>query len=100
MTFNDFSADINKKLETIKPDAFFVFNKQPLVLFFDLTSENIGKKNESEIHKLVWSFDNFSVIFLINRSNGILLDTQENDYGRLFGSLIIIQVIFRKKQIL
>ncbi len=65
VTFDGFSTDINKKLDTIKPDAFFVFNKQPLVLFFDLTSENIGKKNEIEIHKQVWSFDNSPVIFII-----------------------------------
>ena len=64
-TFDYFSADINKKLDTIRPDAFFVFNKQPLVLFFDLTLENIETKNESEIHKQVWSFDTSPVIFII-----------------------------------
>ena len=62
--FNGFSSDINKKLDEIKPDAFFVFNKQPLLLFFDLTSIN-DEETEKEIHKKVWSFDNSPIIFVI-----------------------------------
>lgn len=66
--FNDFSSDISKKLEEIKPDAFFVFNKQPLLLFFDLTSINDEEK-ENEIHKKVWSFDNSPIIFIIKNTD-------------------------------
>jgi hypothetical protein len=62
--FDGFSSDINKKLEDIKPDAFYVFNKQPFILFFDLTS-NIDLEKENEIHKKVWSFDNSPIIFVI-----------------------------------
>ncbi len=62
--FNGFSADLNKKLELIKPDAFYVFNKQPFILFFDLTS-NTDLDKETEIHKQVWSFDNSPIIFII-----------------------------------
>lgn len=62
--FDGFSSDIHKKLEDIKPDAFFVFNKQPLLLFFDLTSVNDVEK-ENEIHKKVWSFDTSPIIFVI-----------------------------------
>ena len=62
--FNGFSADINKKLEEIEPDAFYVFNKQPFILFFDLTS-NTDLLKENEIHKKVWSFDNSPIIFVI-----------------------------------
>ena len=62
--FDGFSSDINKKLDAIKPDAFYVFNKQPFVLFFDLTS-NTDLEKENEIHKKVWSFDNSPVIFVI-----------------------------------
>ena len=62
--FNDFSSDINKKLDLIKPDAFYVFNKQPLILFFDLSS-NKSLERETEIHKQVWSFDNSPIIFII-----------------------------------
>ena len=50
--FDGFSSDTNKKLDVIKPDAFYVFNKQPFVLFFDLTS-NIDVEKETEIHKKV-----------------------------------------------
>lgn len=62
--YKNFSADTKKKLNIIKPDAFFVFNHQPLVLFFDLTS-NTDKDREAEIHKQVWSFDTSPIIFVI-----------------------------------
>lgn len=65
--FHGFSSDINKKLEDIKPDAFYVFNNQPFVLFFDLTS-NTDLEKENEIHKKVWSFDNAPIIFVIKDS--------------------------------
>ncbi|MFY7811401.1 MAG: hypothetical protein ACOVQ2_06710, partial [Flavobacterium sp.] len=48
--FSDFSSDINKKLELIKPDAYYVFNNQPFILFFDLTSIK-SIERETEIHK-------------------------------------------------
>ncbi len=66
-SFNGFSTDLNKKLELIKPDAYYVFNKQPFILFFDLTS-NIDKYRENEIHKQVWSFDNSPIIFVIKEN--------------------------------
>ncbi|QTE22290.1 DNA methyltransferase [Polaribacter cellanae] len=66
--FYGFSSDINKKLDEIKPDAFFVFNKQPLILFFDLTSIKNVDEAENEIHKKVWSFDNSPIIFIIKDS--------------------------------
>ncbi len=65
--FNGFSTDLNKKLELIKPDAYYVFNKQPFILFFDLTSSK-SLERESEIHKQVWSFDNSPIVFVIKDS--------------------------------
>lgn len=65
--FSGFSSDIFKKLKLIKPDAFYVFNNQPFILFFDLTSIN-DKERETEIHKQVWSFDNSPIIFVIKDS--------------------------------
>lgn len=65
--FSGFSSDVFKKLELIKPDAFYVFNNQPFILFFDLTSMN-DKEKETEIHKQVWSFDNSPIIFVIKES--------------------------------
>jgi hypothetical protein len=67
--FNNFSSDINKKLELIKPDAFYVFNNQPFILFFDLSSSN-DKVRENEIHKQVWSFDNSPIIF-VTKETGV-----------------------------
>jgi len=56
--------DTKKKLELIKPDAMYVFNKRPLILFFDLTNTT-NVERENDIHKKVWSFDNSPVIFII-----------------------------------
>lgn len=66
--FNNFSADVNNKLDLIKPDAFFIFNNQPFILFFDLTS-NKSLERENEIHKQVWSFDNSPIVFVIKESD-------------------------------
>jgi hypothetical protein len=66
--FADFSSDINKKLELIKPDAYYVFNNQPFILFFDLTSIK-SLERETEIHKQVWSFDNSPIIFIIKATD-------------------------------
>ena len=57
--------DVQKKLELINPDALYIFNNQPLILFFDL-SDNTDKNREDDIHKKVWSFDNSPVAFIIN----------------------------------
>lgn len=62
--FSGFSSDLNKKLNDIQPDAFYIFNKQPFILFFDLT-ENTDLEKETEIHKKVWSFNNSPIIFVI-----------------------------------
>jgi hypothetical protein len=62
--YDGFISEVQKKIEIIEPDAYYVFNKQPLILFFDLTDEK-NKVREKEIHKQVWSFDNSPVIFVI-----------------------------------
>ncbi|MFT5892192.1 MAG: hypothetical protein ACI9Y7_002302, partial [Dokdonia sp.] len=62
--YDGFISEVQKKINIIKPDAYYVFNKQPLILFFDLTNET-DKNREKEIHKQVWSFDNSPVIFVI-----------------------------------
>lgn len=62
--FSGFISEVQKKINTIEPDAYYIFNKQPLILFFDLTSEK-NNKREKIIHKQVWSFDNSPVIFII-----------------------------------
>ncbi|MDR1197702.1 MAG: hypothetical protein LBK94_01645 [Prevotellaceae bacterium] len=57
-------SDIQTKLGLIQPDAIYVFNNQPFILFFDLTGKDDDEK-ENNIHKKVWSFDNSPIIFII-----------------------------------
>jgi hypothetical protein len=58
------SKETQNKLQIIQPTAFYIFNKQPYILFFDLT-ENTDVNRTREIHKQVWSFDQAPVIFII-----------------------------------
>ncbi|TAF74418.1 MAG: hypothetical protein EAZ53_09250 [Bacteroidetes bacterium] len=58
------SKETEYKFEVIKPTAFYVFNKLPYILFFDLTN-NTNPEKEKEIYKQVWSFDQAPVIFII-----------------------------------
>lgn len=60
-----FHKDVQQRIEAIEPDAVYFFNSQPLILFFDLTEQ---KRNLDELYKKVWSFDNTSVIFIIEKS--------------------------------
>lgn len=54
--------DIQQRLQTIAPDAIYVFNEQPLILFFDL---NQTERDIEDLYKKVWSFDHTSIIFII-----------------------------------
>ena len=63
--FKGFSSELQKKIDIIKPDAIYVFNQQPFILFFDLTQNT---STEKEIHKQVWSFDQAPVIFIIKKT--------------------------------
>ena len=60
--------DIQHKLDIINPDAVYIFNNQPLMLFFDLTN-NITSGQENDIHKKVWSFDNSPVVFIFKAND-------------------------------
>lgn len=62
-----FTPEIQKKLDIIKPDAFYSFNNQPFILFFDLSNEKNGQREDS-IHKRVWSFDYSPLIFIIKNN--------------------------------
>jgi hypothetical protein len=63
-TFNFSSKEIEKKLNIIKPTAFYLFNNQPYILFFDL-ADNTSNEREEQIHKQVWSFDQSPLVFII-----------------------------------
>ena len=58
------TKELKNKITAIEPTAFYVFNNQPLILFFDL-SENSSAEREKEIHKKVWSFDQSPIIFIV-----------------------------------
>jgi hypothetical protein len=73
---NLFSQKTEYALEKIKPDAFYCFNNEPLILFFDYP------EYESEIHKKCWNFNKAPIIFINTRSglkiyNGFSFDTQK-----------------------
>src|SRR5690606_28231953 len=59
----DFHKDIKQRIEDIAPDAVYVFNSQPLILFFDFTIES--SRDIDSLYTQVWSFDNTSIIFII-----------------------------------
>lgn len=66
---NALHFDIQNKLKLINPDAIYVYNNQPLILFFDLTN-SLDLKREEDIHKKVWSFDNSPIAFIV-KSNEV-----------------------------
>ncbi len=57
-----FDADTNERLEKIKPDAVYHFDKEPLILFFDLKKDD--KRNIEIIKKQSYNFDK-PVIFIL-----------------------------------
>ncbi len=66
-----FAPEIKKKLEIIQPDAYYSFNNQPYILFFDLSKE-INSIREDDIHKRVWSFDYSPLIFILKDKEEII----------------------------
>lgn len=56
--------EVQDKIDIIRPDAFYIFNLKPFILFFDLTTERTISREE-EIHKQVWSFDTSPLVFII-----------------------------------
>ncbi len=74
-----FPQKVEYALKQIKPFAFFVFNKEPLLLFFEVSN----KKNEDKIHEQCWNFNKAPIIFINNRSgltiyNGFSFDESIN----------------------
>ncbi|GLB52775.1 type I endonuclease-methyltransferase fusion protein [Neptunitalea chrysea] len=63
----EFHKDIKQRIEAIAPDAVYVFNSQPLILFFDLANRDANFDLDS-LYKKVWSFDSTSIIFIIKDS--------------------------------
>jgi len=82
------SIDTAKKLDKIKPTAFYIFNGQPFILFFNLTGLLYNKQIEDDIHKKAWSFDQSPIIFIIKDSdieiyNAFSYEKRKDKDGRL-----------------
>ena len=58
-----FSIKIEQTLEIIKPFAFFTFNNEPVILFFD------SSKNTSETHTSCWNFNVTPIIFFVSETD-------------------------------
>lgn len=63
------SSETAKKLEQIRPTAFYIFNNQPYILFFDFSGPLFQEELEHEIHKKVWSFDQSPLIFILKEND-------------------------------
>lgn len=60
----NFSSRVKKIIkEKLKPDAFFVFDNKPLILFYD-SPENI-----ENIHKALWNFNESPIIMIVDNRN-------------------------------
>ena len=78
----NFSQKIEYAFNKIKPDAFFCFNNEPLLFFF----ENPG--DEKEIHKQCWNLNKVPVIFINTKSqlkifNGFSFDNKTGFLSKL-----------------
>ncbi|MCK4765493.1 MAG: N-6 DNA methylase [Candidatus Aminicenantes bacterium] len=71
-----FSQKLEYALEKIKPDAFFCFNNEPLILFFD------NPDNEKIIHQQCWNFNKAPVIFINTKSRLKIFNGFSFDSGR------------------
>ncbi len=60
----NFSSRIEKLIkEKLKPDAFFVFDNKPLILFYD------SHENKENIHKALWNFNESPIIFFVDNGS-------------------------------
>lgn len=60
------TKETQKRLKILSPDAVYIFNSQPLILFYDL---NKNPKNKTELHKKIWSFDEAPIVFIIDKDD-------------------------------
>ncbi|MCK5416318.1 N-6 DNA methylase [Candidatus Parcubacteria bacterium] len=70
---------LQKGLEEINPNAFFIQENKPIVLFFDFTKNKIN--NEKDLFKKIWNLGGVPVVFIIKDDiteiyNGFSFDTK------------------------
>jgi hypothetical protein len=73
-----FSKKVEQNIDLINPYAFFIFNKEPLILFFDET------QNNTRTHQLCWNFNVTPIIFFVSETdiniyNGFELDNAKTN---------------------
>lgn len=54
-------------LKKIQPHSFFLFNNEPLLLFFDYSKKN-DKRKQKKLSKDVWNFNKSALVF-VNEAN-------------------------------
>jgi len=64
--YDQLSSEEELQLNKVEPDALYHFDKQPLILFFDLTNYTDIDKQQLKIHRKTYSYDK-PVIFIINQ---------------------------------
>jgi hypothetical protein len=77
-----FSQKIEYALGKIRPDAFYCFNNEPLVLFFE------DPQDEKKTHEQCWNFNKTPVIFVDTKSglkiyNGFSFDKRSGFLNKL-----------------
>ena len=78
------SKEVENKFHIIQPTAFYIFNHEPYILFFDLTNELNAENRQKEIYKQVWSFDRSPIIFIIKGNDFEVFNAlQTNNKGVL-----------------
>lgn len=74
---------LQKGLEEINPDAFFVQENKPIVLFFDFTEEDID--NKKDLFKKIWNLGGVPVVFVVKIDtieiyNGFSFNTKSSTF--------------------
>lgn len=60
------TKETQNRLSILSPDAVYIFNGRPLILFYDLDK---NPKNKIDLHKKIWSFDDAPIVFIIEKSD-------------------------------
>lgn len=82
-TINDCSLRYKNAIEEMHPEAMFLLQNEPLILFFNLEDDNNHKQNITKIHKQAWNFDKAPIIVISTQNeivfyNAFDFDTYEN----------------------
>jgi len=57
------SFKVEYSLKKLNPHSFFIFNSEPLLIFFD-HSNNISSRQRKQLSKDIWNFNKSALIFV------------------------------------